>query len=63
MMRGLLDSAGGRKFVLALGAGVVSSVLVWFGKITPDAYSTVILATVAAYIVGNVGQKVIGPKP
>lgn len=49
---------GGRRFVLALGAGVVTSVLQWFGKLDPAgaAYGAVILGTVAAFITGNVAE-------
>lgn len=53
-----LTSLGGRRFVLALGAGVVTSVLVWYGKITPEIYRDVVLGTVGMYIAGNTFQKV-----
>lgn len=46
------DTIGGRRFFLTVGAGVVSCLLVWFGKITPDAWAMVQLGTVAAYITG-----------
>lgn len=47
---------GGRRFLLALGAGAVTSVLQWFGKLDTGgtAYAATIAATVAAYITGNV---------
>lgn len=46
---------GGRRFVLAVGAGMVTTLLQWFGKLDPAgaAYSAVVIATVAAYITGN----------
>lgn len=53
-----MDAIGGRKFTLALLSGLSASVLVWFGKISPDAYSTVMLAVAGAYSVANVAQKV-----
>lgn len=53
-----LVSMGGRRFVLAAGAGVITSVLVWYGKITPEIYRDVILGTVGMYIAGNTFQKV-----
>lgn len=53
-----LVGLGGRRFFLALGAGVVSSVLVWYGKITPEIYRDVVLGTVGMYIAGNTFQKV-----
>lgn len=54
----MMDAIGGRKFTLALLSGLSASVLVWFGKISPDAYSTVMLAVAGAYSVANVAQKV-----
>ena len=60
-MRQLLESVGGRRFVMAMGAGVTASLLVWFGKITPEVYQWIVLGTVAAYITGNTAQKVAPP--
>ena len=45
-----------RKFLLALLSLFVSAVLVWEGKISDGVYSAVVIATVAAYITGNVAQ-------
>ena len=36
MMREAIELAGGRRFVLAMGAGITCTVLVWFAKITPE---------------------------
>lgn len=49
---------GGRRFILALGAGIVTAVLQWFGKLDPAgmAYGLTIGSTVAAYIAGNVKE-------
>ena len=49
---------GGRRFLLALGAGVMTSALQWFGKLDPAGtfYAATIAATVAAYITGNVAE-------
>lgn len=48
----LLDTIGGRRFLLTCAAGIASCTLVWFGKITSDAWAMVQLGTVAAYITG-----------
>lgn len=47
---------GGRRFLLALGAGLATSLLQWFGKLDQGgtAYAATIACTVAAYITGNV---------
>lgn len=58
-MRKLLESVGGRRFTMAMGAGITSSVLVWFAKITPEVYQWIVLGTVGAYIAGNTAQKVL----
>lgn len=54
----MTEKLGGRKFALALLSGLSASVLVWFGKISPDAYSTVMLAVAGTYSAANVLQKV-----
>lgn len=53
-----LQTLGGRRFLLAAGAGVVTSVLQAWGKLDPAGYSyfATISATVAAYITGNVQE-------
>lgn len=53
----LIESIGGRKFVMTLGCGLATTALTWFGKIDAATYSLVIVATVGAYITGNVVQK------
>lgn len=58
MSRALWDTVGGRRFMLACSTQVVSSLLLWFSKLTPDAYSMIILGTVAAYIAGSSYQQV-----
>ena len=50
----MIDTLGGRKFLLTVAAQVSCNVLVWAGKISGDIYIVVVFATVAAYIVGNV---------
>ena len=50
------DTMGGRRFLMAMGAGITATVLQWFGKLDPagSAYAMIVLGTVAAYITGNV---------
>lgn len=56
-VRRVIEVLGGRRFLLSLGAGVVSSILVWYGKISPEIYRDVVLGTVGIYIAGNTFQK------
>ena len=35
-----LDTFGGRRFLLSVGSGVVTSLLQWFGKLDPPAPPT-----------------------
>ncbi len=46
-----------RKFLLALFALLSATLLTWFGHIADGVYSAVVIATVGAYIAGNVTQK------
>lgn len=59
-MRGLISNAGGRRFVMTIGCGLVTSVLLWFGKLTSGDYMAITIATVAVYIGGNTYQKTKG---
>ncbi len=49
----MINSLGGRKFIMTMGCGIITTALVWFGKIDGAIYATVIIATVGAFIAGN----------
>ena len=53
-----LESYGGRRFLLSLLSCISSTALVYLAKISGDVYSVIQIATVAAYITGNVTEKV-----
>lgn len=61
MIRQALETSGGRRFVMSMGAGVTCTVLVWFGKITPEVFQWTVLGCVGAYIAGNTAQKIRAP--
>lgn len=63
MIRDALQTSGGRRFVMAMGAGVATTVLVWFGKITPEVYQWTVLGVVGTYVAGNTAQKIKAPAP
>jgi hypothetical protein len=50
------DTLGGRRFLLAVGAGIIATILQWNGKLDPagTSYAAIVIATVASYITGNV---------
>jgi len=56
---------GGRRFVLAMGAGITTTLLQWFGKIDPagNTYMAVVIGTVAAYITGQAAETKFTGKP
>ena len=64
-MRKAIEVSGGRRFIMAMGAGITTSVLQWFGKLDSNGstYAMVIIGTVAAYITGGTYQKKIEKEP
>jgi hypothetical protein len=52
-----------RKFIAAMSSLASAHFLVWFGHIADGVYSAVVIATIAAYITGNVAQKVVSKQP
>jgi hypothetical protein len=58
-MRDFINAAGGRRFLLAVGALIISSVMLWFGKVTGGEYVTLCLLTYGGFITGNVMQRKI----
>lgn len=61
-MRALLDSAGGRRFVLALISGAGTFLLCLAGRIDGNAYTLATIGIVGAYIAGNTTQKLKAPE-
>jgi hypothetical protein len=51
-----------RKFILAVLTLLSSTVLVYIDSISDGVYSAVVIATVGAYITGNVAQKAVQGK-
>lgn len=51
------------RFVLCVGCGLVSSFLLWFGKLSDGSYLAIILATVGAYVAGGVAETIKASKP
>lgn len=60
-MNKVLTAAGGRRFIMTMGCGVVCTFLVWHAKIDGSIFRDIIIATVAVYIGGNTYQKIKGP--
>lgn len=58
-----LEIVGGRKFFIAVLTILCTTGLMWDKKIADGIYSTVMIATIGAYIAGNVTQKAQVPTP
>lgn len=55
-----LHNLGGRRFLLTIGCGIVTSLLTFLDKLDGATYATVTIATVGAFIAGNVVSEVKG---
>lgn len=55
------SAIGGRRFLMTMGCGISCTVLVWFGKITPEVFQYIVIGTIAVYIGGNTTQKIKAP--
>ena len=53
-------SAGGRRFLLVVGFGIVYTVLLWFSKLDGNQYVTLQSLTIGAYLTVNTIQKIKG---
>ena len=51
-----MNGFGSRKFIVTMLVETLASVLALFGLISGDNWTTISLANVAAYNVGNVGE-------
>jgi len=58
-MRNFITECGGRRFLLTVGSLVISSFMLWFGKIDQEVYGYLCFLTTGAYITGNVTQRKI----
>lgn len=54
-----LEAAGGRRFVMAMGAGVVSTLLFVFGKLTQGNYMMLQSGTILMYLAANNHEKAL----
>lgn len=54
-----LDTLGGRRFLLAMGSSITTTVLQYMGKIDAagSTYALVVVGTVGSYIAGNVAER------
>jgi len=56
-LAGLITASGGRRFLMAVAGGLISTLLLITDHIGESSYVTLQLGLVGAYITGNVVQK------
>jgi hypothetical protein len=58
-IRAQMENSGGRRFILAMGAGITTTFLQWNEKLDAagNTYMMTVLGTVGAYIAANTIQK------
>lgn len=59
-VREWLTACGGRRFLLTVGAGLVHTLLLWFGKLTGEQFVMLTMSTTAVYVGANTYQKAKG---
>lgn len=57
-LRAWISGAGGRRFVLTVGAGIVDTILLCIGRISESGYLQLTAWTVAVYIAGHTIEQV-----
>lgn len=50
---------GGRRFLMCMGCAAINTLLFAWGTLSEGGYVTLTLATVGAYIAGNVAQRAV----
>lgn len=56
-----IPKLGGRRFIMAMGCGMVCTGLVIFRVISEEVFATIILGTIGGYITGNLVQRIKAP--
>lgn len=56
------DVIGGRRFIMCIGAGLITSLLTYYGKIDSSTYGDVVIWVTGLYITGNTLQKTGTPR-
>lgn len=53
-----IENAGGQRFVMTMGAGIVNTLLLAFNRLSPEIYRDLTLGTVGVFIGAVTYQKV-----